>query len=95
MSPVTEAADTLPAGAGAMALALAERLDALTTELRQHVENDAYAQRQTDARLSRLGTDADALRKSVSEVATGSIRWELVGIALVGLGTILSTIPSL
>lgn len=75
--------------------ALSARLDDLTAQLSDARAAALAESARHDERADRLAREVTELCHVVRNVATGTIRWELVGITLVGLGTFISTIPSL
>jgi hypothetical protein len=72
-------------------VALETRIGTERQEVDQRIDRVQTAAQEADARSSAAITKVEA---KVREVATGSVRMELVGLLLVGFGSIVATLPA-
>ncbi|GAA1593299.1 hypothetical protein GCM10009789_54160 [Kribbella sancticallisti] len=72
-------------------LALEARIGEERREIDQRIDKVQTAAQEADARSQTAIAEVEA---KVREVATGSVRMELVGLVLVGFGSIVSTLPA-
>lgn len=71
--------------------ALEARIAEERQEVDQRIDRVQTAAQEADARSQTAIAEVEA---KVREVATGSVRMELVGLVLVGFGSIVSTLPA-
>jgi hypothetical protein len=72
-------------------LALESRIGTERQEVNQKIDRIQADGQAADARLH---ATMEELQTKVREVATGSVRLELLGLVLVGIGSIISTLPT-
>lgn len=94
VQPVTAARDSMN-NPDANAQALALRLDEMTRELGQLRAHVDYINGQSTSAHESLRRDLGATRTALKESATGDLRLELVGVILVGIGSVLTAVPGI